>query len=331
VKDAIDNLKGESYATFRSALLGDRYLRTAMNRRMQEYQAAATADGRQEGVWLNMWDFDGRVNGDLEVAPVQHMGSGVTAGLDHRFQNGDGQDLLVAGLNVAMEDARIQTHHNRNARMEVDSYSLGGYIATSFGTKMPLHLHAGFAHSHLLLSSQRDITVPGLESTAQAKYQGSRQQVFVEFSTEIAIGTQTMLAPYVQVTASRLRTDEVRETGSLAALEMDVHKDSSREAIVGLRMNWRLPTYKPASIVGEIARMWTSGGALQSTVDTRFADGTGSAFTVRSADVGRDATTAGLWLQYHFTTRVAVQFGYYGQFGDGWKYHSAQLLSRRVF
>jgi len=336
VKDAMDNLMGEIYASYRSALVSDRYLRDAMNRRMQVNPHLAKEDDQRlpsnESLWASAWGFNGEVKdtrGAGESAPVRHTGRGLTAGIVHQFKDNEGKDSWFTGVNAAKEVSQVRNQDTRNSRIDVDNYSLGAFVAKDFGGE--LQLRAGATHSQLYLRSRREINVPGLESTAQANYRGTKQQVFLELSRDIAIGTYTVLSPYVNGVEIRLRTDQAMETGSVAALEIAKQSDRGREFTVGLRGVWQLETVKPTAVVFNVARVRASGSAYQPRASTQFADGTGRAFSLAGVTPGRDSTLVSVGFERQINAKTSIRLGYHGQFGSGRSYHSGNLQFKRVF
>jgi len=337
IKDAMDNLTGEIYGSFRSAVVSDRYLRDAMNRRMQVNPHLSREEGQRlpsnESLWASMWGFNGEVKDTLgnagDAAPIRHSGRGLTAGISQQFKDNEGKDSWFAGVNAAKETSQVRNRDNRNSRMDMDNYSVGAFVAKDFAGDV--QLRAGATHSQLYLRSRREINVPGLESTAQANYRGTKQQVFVELSTDIAIGTNKVLAPYVNGVEVRLRTDRAMETGSVAALEIAAQSDRGREFTAGVRGVWQLGTVKPTALVFNVARVRATGSGYENRASTQFADGTGRAFSVAGAATGRDSTLVSVGFERKLTPKTSIRLGYHGQFGGGRSYHSGNLQFKRVF
>jgi len=312
---AYDNLSGEIYASTRAALIGDRQLRDALNRRMQGHDDAG------KRLWVDAWGQRGSINGNANETKADVSGMGLALGIDHQFSPN-----LLAGAFVAYEDKRITNGNHRNARSDVDGLSAGVYAAGKLDT---VELRAGAAYSRLEIDTRRDIAVGSLQGRVKSSSKGHKVQVFAEAARPITVNENVTVSPYVNVTQSWLRTNAATESGTAAALHVERQTDSARFATLGVRAAVKLPTQTPMQLTADLG--WVRAfGDTDGVTQNRFAN-TNARFSPRGVSVGRNRALAGVGLQAQVGANTSLSVSYQGQFGSGHRNHAAQVQLRVRF
>jgi len=313
--DALESLTGDGYASARNALLSNRYLRDTLNRRMRLNQTSAPFATNDAPLWMGAWGFKGKLSGS-----VDHTGTGLTVGREHAHD-----DKTVAGVLLGYETSSI-TRKSRTARTRVQAYSVAGYAAAQH---KDVQWRAGLAYSHLNLNTRRDVRAGNLQGRAHARGKGHKVQVFAEAARTFKTGETTALSPYLNVAHVWMRTNAMRETGTLAALEVNRQTDQSLQTVLGVRAAVQLPTTQPAALNVNLGWLHAFGGAATSS--NRLASGNSAPFTVHGAAGGKNAVLAGVNLQAELGKTSAVSIGYQGQFGAGRSEHAAKLQVQMRF
>jgi len=255
-RNAYDNLSGEIYGSTRAALISDRQLRDAVNRRMQ----TQTAEGTH--LWIDTWGHSGQVKGNANAARINTSGLGLALGADHQFT-----PTLRAGAFFGYEDNRIKNGNNRNARSDVDGFSLGAYAAASVGA---VELRAGAALSRLDVDTRRDIVAGTLQGRVKSDGKGHKTQLFAEAARPFKLNDTTTISPYLNVAQVWLRTNAATESGNAAALDIARQTDSVQVSTLGVKAAISLPTQTPIQLTADLG--WThTFGDTDGKTSNRFA------------------------------------------------------------
>jgi len=311
-REAYDSLSGEIYASTRAAILGNRYLRDAMRRRM--LTSEPSADDR---LWLHTWGQSGHIAGDANAAKADISGIGLALGADMRVN-----DNTRAGVVFGYEDGKVKNGNLRNSRASIDAYSLGAYVATQFDS---MALRAGVAYSYLDIDTKRDIRAGTLAGQVKSDSKGQKVQAFVEAGRDFKLGDSTV-SPYVGVAQVWLRTRGAAESGNAAALDVRGRTDSITQTTLGVR--GAVPLSAQVSLTADLG--WVHAfGDVQGKADNRFA--TGNRFAVRGVGVDKNMALVGVGVQAQPALNTALSLGYQGQLGSRTKDHSVQLQVRMRF
>jgi len=309
---AYDNLSGEIYGSTRAAILGNRYLRDAMRRRM--LGSGLSADDR---LWLHTWGQNGHISGDGNAAKADMSGIGLALGVDVRVN-----DNTQAGVVFGYEDGKVKNGSLRNSRASIDAYSLGVYAATQFDS---VSLRAGVAYSYLDIDTKRDIRAGTLQGQVKSDYKGQKVQAFAEVARDFRLGASTV-SPYVGLAQVWLRTKDATESGNAAALDVRGRTDSITQTTLGVR--GAVPLSDTVSLTADLG--WVhSLGDVDGKAENRFA--AGNRFAVRGVGVDKNMALVGLGVQAQLAPNTALSLGYQGQLGSRTKDHSAQLQVRMRF
>jgi len=318
VPDAYNSLSGEMFGSTRAALLNDRRLRDAVNRRML---AGIQTDER---LWVNAWGFGGDISGNANAAKADVSGIGISLGGDARLTGN-----LAAGMVFAYEDGKVKNSSGRNSRADVNAYSLGAYLSGEAGNGMTLR--AGLIYSRLDIDSKRQIAAGTLQGEAKADYRGNKIQLFVEGSKNFAVGEATTLTPYVNLAQTWLRTDATTETArgaaAPAALHVDSQTDSVTQATLGVRAG--LQVSPQTRLVGELGYV-RSFGDVDGKTTNRFASSNRN-FAIRGVAVDKTMALVGVGIQAQLSPAASLSVGYQGQIGSKVSNHGAHVQFRMRF
>jgi len=339
---AMDNLSGEIYGSLRTALLSNQRLRNTVQARMQGLAAGnrwamgepvllassgATAVGTtglrapSQRLWVNTWGYDGHTDGNRNAARAEHSGFGLALGGDVPLG-----DSAAAGLFFGYEDGKVKNGSQRQSRVDVAGYSLGGYVTTQVGS---VDLQAGLTYSYLDFDARRTITVSGLAGKASADYKGRKVQAFAEASKPFALTDAATVTPYLNLTQSWLSTNSTRERGSAAALAVRGQNDSVFQTTLGLRAAYQLPTHTPVALTAHLG--WAHAfGDTDGKTSNRFASA-GNRFAVQGTRLDRDRALAGVGIEARLTPNASLAVGYDGQFGSHYKDHTGSVQLRVRF
>jgi len=305
-------LSGEIYGSTRSALLGNRYLRDAMGRRM-----LTAGQPMDDKLWLHTWGQSARTAGNANAAKVEMSGTGLALGADVRFH-----DSAMAGVVFGYEDGKVKNGNGRNSRAKVDGYSLGAYVATHLGS---VQLRGGVAYSDLNIDTKREIRAGTLAGQVKSSSDANKIQAFVEAGSTFTLGSGT-ISPYVGLAQVWLRSKDATESGNAAALNVRGRTDRITQTTLGVRGAVALS--EQVSLTADLG--WVhSFGDVHGQTDNRFA--TGNRFAIRGVGVDKSMALLGAGVQVNLAPVTTLDVGYQGRIGSKTKDHSAQLQLRVRF
>jgi len=262
-------------------------------------------------VWANAWTYKGDARHNPNAAKTDHSGAGFVLGGDVPL---NGQ-VTLGGL-FAYEDGKIKNGDNRNSRIDAKAYSLGGYLAAQ---THGIEWQGGLIYSLLELDARRTITVPGL-ANVKADY---KVQAFVEAAKSVRVSDDATLAPYLNVTHTRLQTKAVREKGSAAALNVQGQTDHVTQTTLGVRASYQLPGATPVTVTANLGWARAFGDTKTQTIN-RFGS-TGNRFAIKGVDMAKNRALVGVGVEARLARNTTVSLGYDGQLASKYKDHAAKL------
>jgi len=271
-------------------------------------------------IWVSTWGHEGNLDANENAARSESSGQGLVVGIDNKDRVSDG--AFHAGLLLGQQRSKITIADNRASRSDVQSYSAGVYGGGSAGA---MELRGGLIYTQSDIETQRTINVANLHERAQADWGSQQVQVFTEAAGKIPLGTRGKLAPYVGVAHVWQKLDEVNETGSAAALEVDTSINSTTLATSGVRAHLNLGTGAvPVSVYADLGYQHVLNQDKDAGTTQRLA-GQGHAFSIRGARLDENSMLAGVGLQLDTSGNSAVRLEYKGEFASGQKQHTGQL------
>ena len=301
---AYDNLSGELYASTANALFQNtNRLHDGMLSRIHE---------NSTGLWLDGWGYNGEIKGDGNAAKVENKGSGLLLGYDWAMK----ENILI-GAALGYEESKIKIkEHNRKGENSVKSTHLMVYGNVDLDV---IELKAGLNYSALRYKANRNINIPTLAGTANAKYRGHQVHAFVEASKTFNITENYDVAPYLNVAYTEITTKDFAETGSKAVLHAQSQNNSRTSITLGVKNDWYLGVDKNLAITADLGWKHTFG---DQTIDQRFNFvGSDHSFNIKSASINKNSAVVGLGIKGQHKD-FTIDVGYQGEFNSKVKDHA---------
>jgi outer membrane autotransporter protein len=148
-----------------------------------------------------------------------------------------------------------------------------------------------------------------LEGDAKGDTQGSEIEGLLGFGYDWQSGPWTF-GPLAKAQYTLLNIDSYREDGSLAPLRIHSQDADSLYSQVGAHLMYRAKCGKVV-LVPEIEVGWRHEYLDRSVaLDSQFASGAGTVFSVRGPELGRDSLVAGAGLTIQWNDRLSTSFNY---------------------
>jgi outer membrane autotransporter protein len=297
-KNAFDQLSGEVHVSAKTAALEDsRFLREAMNNRLQETG--------KTGAWAHAFGSWGDFDGDGNAADMKRDISGVFFGADtalnERWQLG-----VVGGYSQA--DIK---QNQRKSSADREDYHIGAYTGAKWGQAT---LRAGVGHTFHKYSTSRNVDIEGLSDHLSADYDANTTQVYTEGSYQAQVG-QTNIEPFVNMAYVNHQTDGFTESGGIARLSGGDDRTDMFYSTVGTRVSTNIKLDNNSTL-----KTWGMLGwrhAYNSvTPDMGLNFQNEGSFTVRGTPIARDAAAIEFGMEAAVTPMVKIGLMYNGQFGD---------------
>lgn len=273
-------------------------------REMPPPEPPSTCQGFATG--LDTFGKLGRVTDSVGLQPGYTFGSqGITAGGDCRLTP---QSTL--GLSAGFLDSHTSSDLNAST---VDGQSLqAGLYGIHKISNFNLNAYAGGALDSYKVS--RNVTFGGLNRTAAGSPTG--QSIMARGGMGYAYKTRFLtLQPAASVLYDRVTVNSYTETGAGALnLNLDSQVSQSLRTEIGAHLS-KIFEAGSRRIAPSLSAGWQHEYRDQSrAISAEFADGSG-AFSVRSADPGRDTALLGAGLHIQWTSALFLDADYNGEYG----------------
>ncbi|OLF54700.1 autotransporter domain-containing protein [Pseudomonas chlororaphis] len=301
-RQAFDQLDGQVHADLAAAQIADsRYLRDAVNGRLQQAQALDTAKAIQassNGGWVQLLGGHQQVDADHNASRYSTSTSGVLLGLDTEV--GD-------GWRVGAATGYTKTDLNGSSRTSADSdnYHLSLYGGKRFDS---IALRLGGGTTWHRFDTSRDLVYGNQSAHEKASYNARTDQLF----GEIGYAGWAAFEPFANLAYINFQSDSFKEHGSAAALHASKQSQDATLSTLGLRGHTQLPVSATRSLTlrGELG--WEHQyGELDRESSLRFA-GSEAAFAVNSAPVSRDGAVVKAGAEMAMTRDTLVSLNYTG-------------------
>ena len=301
---AYENLSGELYASTANVLFQNaNRLHDGMLSRIHE---------NSTGLWLDGWGYNGEIKGDGNAAKVENKGSGLLLGYDWAMK----ENILI-GAALGYEESKVKIkEHNRKGENSVKSTHLMVYGNVDLDV---IELKAGLNYSALRYKANRNINIPTLAGTANAKYRGHQVHAFVEASKTFNITENYDVAPYLNVAYTEITAKDFTESGSKATLHAQSQNNNRTSVTLGIKNDWYLGVDKNLAITADLGWKHTFG---DQTIDKRFNFvGSDQSFNIKSAGMNRNSAVVGLGIKGQHQD-FTIDVGYQGEFNNKVKDHA---------
>ncbi|MGO4522980.1 autotransporter-associated beta strand repeat-containing protein [Dyella sp. 2RAF44] len=323
-RQAFDRLSGEIHASTRTAIMDDdRYVREAIGQHLlgTDNRANGLDVGGDNGVtaWTAVWGHWGNHEGNGNASDLAANGSGLLVGADLPI---DGVSRLGAAIGSGQGTVRIATlnssSHNTNTHV-------GVYGATEAGA---FQLQGGAIYGWQKLDTNRITPLGPSSGTAGSSYDANTSQAYIDGDYVFTRGGAS-LAPFINLVYEHLRTDAIREHGSVAALDVAAQDSTLGIGTLGMRGSFALDD--TGGLHAHASLGWQHAWGDTSGTDTmRFVAG-GAAFDIAGLPVARNAATVSGGLSFLIASNVSVDATYSGQFASHAKDQAARMSVTWVF
>ncbi len=244
------------------------------------------------GEWVDV-DGDGNARG-YEIST-----GGFTVGIDYKVNPNFAVGLSAgyAGTGADLSD---------DGRVFVNGGKLGLYATYFTGG---FYLDAGLNGGYNSYDTKRT----ALAGTARGDTEGLEFNALLGTGYDFTIGN-LRVGPTATVQYTNVQIDEFKESGSLAPLQIEDQNAESLRTAIGFRASYDIQLRNGMIIRPELRAAWQHEFAdRRFALDSRFASGAGSVFTVYGPEYGRDSLLLSAGLTLLLNERTALFLSYDGQ------------------
>ncbi|MFG1480776.1 autotransporter domain-containing protein [Xanthobacter sp. V4C-4] len=310
---AFDALSGEIYASAQTVMQQQSaYLRDAVGARLRQSgeasadllsapAAAALSAALTPAVWAQGFGGWGHLSADAGAAGVSDSIGGVLFGVDAEISGW--RAGLVGGISQSGFSAS-----GRGSSGSMDSYDLGAYAGTRLG---PLAVSLGAAYGWHDVSVDRTILFPGYWGAASGDYSTGTAQVFGEVSAAVALAA-VRFEPFAGLAYVNVDGATLRETGSSAALALDVAAADTLYSTLGLRAAVPTELFGHA-LTASLSLGWQHAFGDDTPVVSAVLSAGALPAEVAGVPVARDTALIGAGLRYAVAPGAELALKYVGQ------------------
>jgi len=308
-QQAFDLLSGEIHPAARTAMAEDSRLpRTAVLDRLGYGEP-------ERSVWGRVFGSFGTSDGDSNAAELDRDSRGMIFGVDRTF----------GGFTVGVAAGAFETEVDLSARNSVATVESVHGLAYAGGSFGAWTVRGGVGYAVTSTDTKREIVFPGFAEAAEADYDGSVLQGFVEAGYRLSLGNGH-IEPFVGLTALQVKTDAFAERGGDAALSGRSRTEQTAISTVGLRFETS-PDSK-YSLRGSTG--WRHSWGDLDPVGIHAFDG-GAPFTVIGAAQSADAAFANVEARWRVSPAATFGIAYDGVLGADGEDHAITGSLRVVF
>ncbi|WP_279594560.1 S8 family serine peptidase [Methylobacterium sp. E-066] len=280
---------------------------------------ARVFDPRVVGLWGQGLGSLGHVRADGNAAALSRQSAGFVLGVDARLDT-----LGINGLRLGIAGGHVETSFASPGQVQT------GTLASTFGGVYgsleagPAVLRFGALAADEPARLRRVVAFPGLTDTPNAHTGGRSVQGFGEAGYRVALGSGSVLEPFVGAGAVALGRDRFAEQGGAAALTGSARASLLPTATAGLRAEAQLDPEAALPVsVHALAGYRRSFGDVVPSAVLAFR-GTGARFVSAGLPIDRDALVAEAGLAVLLTPAASLGVSYTGQIGARAQDHAAK-------
>ncbi|WP_174803446.1 autotransporter outer membrane beta-barrel domain-containing protein [Martelella limonii] len=303
-------LSGEIYASAQTSLQNGAYeVRDTLGARLSGNQVAITAaplPGLGAEAWISGYGNWSTTDRTVNTGELTSRTGGMLAGVDIAVSDW-GRAGIAAGYGSDSFKISRELASGSAATFTLAAYGGGGIGAFS------AHLGGSFAWHDV--SVARTISFPGYFANEGADYSATTGQVFGEAAFDLGLDPLDIEA-FGGLAYVATATDGFSEGNGLTALVGGGETQANTLSTVGFRFGKTLPLGGGAVRANAMIGWQHAFGDVDPSASLAFAKG-GAGFSVVGAPIAEDAAVVALGLNFSFTERTALQFGYNGRAGSG--------------
>jgi subtilase-type serine protease len=331
-RSAFDQLSGESYASVKSALIGDSQFLSdaALSHLRGAFDASAASSGQavayasngavqwtppntgRNAVWAQAFGGWGNSDSNGNAGSTNHSTGGAFFGAD-TLVSGDWRVGVLGGYSyTTFNDS------SRSSTAQSNNLSLGLYGGNQWGA---LRFSTGAAYTFHDINARRSVAFTGFNDSLRSGYNAGTSQIFGELGYRIDAGP-VGLEPFANLAYVNLHTDGFDENGGAAALNGRAGNVNTPFSTLGLHASTGFVIgHTDATARGTLG--WRHAyGTVNPTSTQSFAGG--DSFSVEGVPIGRDAAVIEAGLDFNASKNLTLGVSYSGQIGSGTQDNSAQ-------
>lgn len=307
--NAFDNLSGEIHASAQSALLNNsRYVREGVNQHL-----LSCSSEQKDSLWMYSWTHGGNMEGDGNANGIRNKGTGFLFGLDYLVN-----EVTCLGISAGYEQTNVKSGGTRDSSADIDAYHFMLYGKTKTGA---LDWRGGIGYSDLKFDTNRSIWIKNLQSKNKAKYDGYQLQAFIEGSYSFALGTNTTIAPYLNLSHAYVNTRGFQEQGNVTRLNSHSRSNDLTTATVGTRATINFGSHKQHSYYANVGLVQYLGDKTPTTTMNFIG---GNRFDVKGTKIRSTNAVVSVGTKLNLTKNADLNLEYEGLFGSKVKESAAK-------
>ncbi|MBO1327784.1 autotransporter domain-containing protein [Acetobacter suratthaniensis] len=319
-RTALNTLSGEIHASARTALIQDSlYVRDAITERLRAADCmpgagsglktahiSSTCHTDEAGVWMQGYGAFSHNRGDGNASALTDNAGGFMLGVD----------TPLAGWHIGVAAGYGHSSFSSGSVASwghSDNVSIGPYAGTHWGR---LGLRMGVTYTFDMLSTSRNVALPGYAARLNTSYNGGTTQAFGDLGYRLNMGP-LWAEPFANVAWVNVHTGHFNERGnSEASLTGDAASAATTFATFGSRLAGQVRAGH-LILTPQATLAYRHGfGTLRPTARQSFTGG--NVFEVAGTPVTQDAALIKTGLQARLTDRIMISTDYVGQFSTGY-------------
>ncbi|MDF3202849.1 autotransporter outer membrane beta-barrel domain-containing protein [Pseudomonas sp. 1912-s] len=299
---AFSQLDGQTHADIAATLIDDtRYLREAINSRLQQTQTVATSaniTSSGNGGWVQLLGGHNSLSADDNATGYSASNSGVLLGMDTDIADG-----WLLGAAAGYTQTKLDGSGASKANS--DNYHLSLYGGKSLGN---IALRAGTASTWSRLDTSRRIDYNGLSDYQKSAYTARTDQVFAE----TGYTGWARLEPFANLAYINFQSENFKEHGGSTSLHGKKQSQDATLSTLGVRANAQLPVTitTPMTVSAELG--WQHQyGELDRQASLTFQNSEAS-FDVKGVPVSRDGAVIKVGAKIALTKDTLFSLNYSG-------------------
>jgi len=273
------------------------------------YGSSGYTSANVSGIWAQVEGYHYKSDSTANAGQAKSKGWGLALGYDKLIAD------WVFGIAFRYGDSRLDVHE-RNARVDTDSYSLSLYggkrVCVGPGV---LHVIGGMTGGYHDNDSRRTQQLGASSYSYTADYDSKTLSAYLDTGVTFGDTNRFAFQPFVNVMWSGIWNDSVTEKGSSDRLHVGSDDHDWWSTSLGGRAMGRVHN----NLAFDVNAAWRhTYGTLSASTQNRFVSAsTGDRFTVRGTPLERNEGVVGAGLTCNITENVFVRASYDYIFGSG--------------
>lgn len=273
--------------------------------------------------WVQGYGEYGDVSSSAASSGFNYTTGGALFGVDRNVS-----DNWLVGAYGGYGRSNVDSDFGRQD-LDIDHLQLGAHARYERGAWYGIgSIFAGYQR----YDSGRRVQVGNITERAEAGYNGGQFGTALEIGRTYALDAWT-LQPLAGLQYTFLHREGFTETGAPNAnLTVGSEDTHSLRSSLGINVSRLLHDRRESQVLGQLRARWMHEFADDSGSTTaRFAGSGADAFTVDSADLGRDTAMLGAGIDWRISNTTSLAFNYDAEFNDRFVTHHGSVALRFVW